>query len=58
MTDPFAFAEIMASLLGLELAEDQRAQVVTHLRIASEMAAKLEAAPLDDEAEPAPLFTP
>jgi hypothetical protein len=56
--DPAALAEAMASLLGLELAAERRGPVLAHLRIAAEMAAKLDAAPLDDEAEPAPVFTP
>jgi hypothetical protein len=54
--DPAALAEAMAPLLGLELTPETRGPVVLHLKIAAEMAAKLPA--LDDEAEPAPVFTP
>ncbi len=56
--DPAALAEAMAPLLGLELTPERRGPVVMHLQIAAEMAAKLGAAKLDDEAEPAPVFTP
>jgi hypothetical protein len=56
--DPAAVAEAMAPLLGLELTPERRGPVLTHLAIAAEMAAKLAAADLDDEAEPAPVFTP
>ncbi|MDE3177611.1 MAG: DUF4089 domain-containing protein [Pseudomonadota bacterium] len=56
--DPAAVAEAMAPLLGLELTPERRGPVVTHLRIAAEMAAKLAAVRLDDGAEPAPVFTP
>jgi len=54
--DPAALAEAMAPLLGLELTPERRGPVLVHLRIAAEMAAKLPA--LDDDAEPAPVFTP
>jgi hypothetical protein len=54
--DPAALAEALAPLLGLELTSERRGPVLTHLRIAAEMAAKLPA--LDDEAEPAPVFAP
>ena len=53
--DPAALAEALAPLLGLELTPERRGPVLTHLRIATEMAAKLPA--LDDEAEPAPVYT-
>ena len=56
--DPAAVAQAMAPLLGLELTPERLAPVVMHLRIAAEMAAKLDAVGLDDEAEPAPVFTP
>jgi hypothetical protein len=56
--DPAALAEAMAPLLGLELTPERRGSVLTHLRIAADMAAKLDAAPLDDDAEPAPVFAP
>jgi hypothetical protein len=56
--DPVAFAAAAASLIGVELAPESRASVVLHLKIAAELAAKLETYELDDEAEPAPVFTP
>jgi len=56
--DPAALAEAMAALLGLKLEPESRGPVVMHLRIAAELAAKLAAVPLDDEAEPAPVFAP
>ena len=56
--DPAAFADATAPLLGLTLAPESRAAIVLHLNIAAEMALKLEAAALDDDAEPAPVFTP
>ena len=56
--DPDALAEAMAALLGLSLKPGSRGAVVMHLRIAAELAAKLAAAPLDDDAEPAPVFAP
>ena len=56
--DPAALVDSLAPLLGLEIAPESRDPVVTHLRIAAELAAKLEAVALDDEAELAPVFTP
>jgi hypothetical protein len=56
--DPAAYTAVVAPLLGLELGEESRGPVVTHLRIAAEMAARLEAVALDDDAEPAPVFIP
>jgi len=56
--DPAAVAEAMAPLIGVELTPERRGPVLTHLRIAADLAAKLAAAALDDEAEPAPVFTP
>jgi Protein of unknown function (DUF4089) len=56
--DPAAVAEAMAQLLGLELTPERRGPVVMHLQIAADFAAKLAAAPLADEAEPAPAFAP
>jgi hypothetical protein len=56
--DPAALAEAMATLLGLELTPERRAPVLLHLKIAAGFAAKLDAVALDDEAEPAPVFTP
>jgi Protein of unknown function (DUF4089) len=56
--DPAALVAATAPLLGVELAPESRAQVVLHLKIAAELAAKLEEVEFDDEAEPAPVFTP
>jgi hypothetical protein len=56
--DPAALAEAMAPLLGVELTPERRGPVLTHLQIAADLAARLGAVPLDDEAEPAPVFTP
>ena len=56
--DPAAIAEAMAPLLGFSLTPERRGPVLTHLKIAADLAAKLASAPLDDEAEPAPVFTP
>lgn len=56
--DPAAVAEAMSPLLGLALTPDRRGPVLMHLKIAADLAAKLAAVPLDDEAEPAPVFTP
>ena len=56
--DPVAYTQTAALMLGLELTPERREPVVMHLKIAAEMAAKLEAAALDDEAEPAPVYAP
>ena len=56
--DPEALAEAMAQLLGLTQTPESRAQTIVHLRIAAEQARKLLAVPLDDQEEPAPVFTP
>ena len=48
----------MAQLLGLTQTPESRAQTIVHLRIAAEEAKKLLSIPLDDEEEPAPVFTP
>jgi hypothetical protein len=56
--DPTAVAEAMAPLIGVELTAERRGAVLTHLTIAAGLAAKLAAVSLDDEAEPAPVFTP
>ena len=48
----------MAPLLGLTQTPESRAQTIVHLRIAAEQAKKLFSIPLDDEEEPAPVFTP
>ena len=55
--DPEAVVDAMAPLLGLTLMPESRAQTVVHLRIAAEQAEKLLSVPLDDQQEPAPVFT-
>jgi hypothetical protein len=56
--DPAALVAAAAPLIGVELAPESRAAVVLHLKIAAGLAAKLEAVELNDEAEPAPVFSP
>jgi hypothetical protein len=55
--DPEALIDAMTLLLGLMLTPESRAQTIVHLRIAAQQAEKLFALPLDDAAEPAPVFT-
>ena len=55
--DPEAMVDAMAPLLGLTLTPESRAQTLVHLRIAAEQADKLLSVPLDDQQEPAPVFT-
>jgi 1-carboxybiuret hydrolase subunit AtzG-like len=55
--DPEAVVDAMAPLLGLTLTPESRAQTIVHLRIAAEQAQKLLSVPLDDQQEPAPVFT-
>ena len=52
-----AVVDAMAPLLGLTLTPESRAQTLVHLRIAAEQAEKLLSVPLDDQQEPAPVFT-
>ncbi len=56
--DPAAYADAAAAMLGLDLTPERRGPVLMHLKIAAEMAAKLDAVALDDEAEPAPVYVP
>jgi Protein of unknown function (DUF4089) len=56
--DPEALVDAMAPLLGLTLTAESRAQAIVHLRIAAEHAQKLLSVALDDQEEPAPVFTP
>jgi hypothetical protein len=56
--DPSALVDAMAPLLGLELTAESRAQTILHLRIAAEQAEKLLSVSLDDQEQPAPVFTP
>ena len=55
--DPEAVVAAMAPLLGLTLTPESRAQTIVHLRIAAEQAERLLSVPLDDQQEPAPVFT-
>jgi hypothetical protein len=52
-----AVVDAMAPLLGLTLTPESRAQTIVHLRIAAEQAERLLSVPLDDQQEPAPVFT-
>ena len=60
-SDPFdaeALVDAIPPLLGLTLTPESRAETIVHLRIAAEHAEKLFSVSLDDEEEPAPVFTP
>ena len=50
--------DAMAPLLGLTIAEDYRPGVKFHLENTARIAAVVLTFELDDEAEPAPVFTP
>ncbi len=50
--------EAAADLLQLPLEEAFRPGILTNLEVARRMAALVEAFPLDDEAEPAPVYLP
>ena len=56
--DPEALVNVMVPLLGLTVTAESRAQTVAHLQIAAEQAEKLLSVSLDDQDEPAPVFTP
>jgi hypothetical protein len=56
--DPEALLNAMVPLLGLTVTAESRAQTLVHLRIAAEQAEKLLAVSLNEEDEPAPVFTP
>jgi hypothetical protein len=56
--DPEAVVDAMLPLLGLTATNESRAQTIVHLRIAAELAQRLLSPPLDDQEEPAPVFTP
>ena len=55
--EPEAVVDAMAPLLGLTLTPESRAQTIVHLRIAADQAEKLLSVPIDDQQEPAPVFT-
>ena len=57
--DPEAMMDAMLPLLGLTVTARSRApQTIVHLRIAAEFAQQLLSLSLDDQEEPAPVFTP
>ena len=56
--DVETFARAMARALDLPLTPEYAPQVEAHLAVAFRLAAELLAFPLDDDAEPAPVFTP
>ena len=56
--DPDRLIDALAPLLGLTLSDASRAQVRLHVAIAAARAETLREAPLADDAEPAPVFTP
>jgi hypothetical protein len=56
--DPEALIDAMAPAIGLAIPPDSRAQVVVHLSIAWDHAAKLFAFEIDDHQDPAPVFKP
>ncbi len=56
--DVAAIVDAMARLLGFNLPPNSRAAVIVNLDIAFRMAPAIMDFPLDDEAEPAPVFTP
>jgi hypothetical protein len=56
--DADALIDASLPLLGLRLAADSRAVVKLHLETAEKLSRLVREFPLDDEAEPAPVFTP
>lgn len=56
--DPNAVIDAMAPVLGLAIAEEDRAGVALHLATAARLYALVDSVPLDDHAEPAPVFVP
>ena len=54
--DPEALIDVMAPLLGLEIKPDYRPAVAANLKLCANFAALIEAFPLDDHEEPAPVF--
>jgi hypothetical protein len=56
--DPDLLIEASLPLLGLELTPESRVAVKTHLEIAERLARLVVEFALDDEAEPAPVFSP
>ncbi len=58
MNDIEAVVETTAAAMGLNIPTVGKSVVVEHLTIAYAMAALVVDMPLEDEAEPAPVFTP
>lgn len=56
--DADALIDALLPLLGLTAGPDSRREVKIHLEIAAGHAARLLEFPLDDQEEPAPVFTP
>jgi hypothetical protein len=48
----------MADMLGIDLAEANAAFIAMHLNIAFQLSSAFIEFPLDDETDPAPVFTP
>jgi 1-carboxybiuret hydrolase subunit AtzG-like len=56
--DHEALIDALAPLIGVALPPESRAQTALHLRIAAQQAELLLSAALDDDEDPAPVFTP
>lgn len=56
--DPDAVIDAMAPLLGFEILPDYRPGIATNLQVTARFAALLLAEPIEDHAEPAPVFSP
>lgn len=56
--DPEAVLDAVAPMLGLAIAEEDRAGVALHLATAARLYALVDAVEVDDHAEPAPVFVP
>ena len=52
-----AVVDAMAPLIGLPITDEYRPGIVTNLKVTSVLAALVLEFPLDDHAEPAPVFT-
>lgn len=53
-----AYMDASAAVLGIAIAPEWRAAVRANLALSLRMAETVAAFPLEDEAEPAPVFTP
>ncbi len=56
--DPRALIDAMAPLLRLDIRPEYRPGIATNLEVTARFAAVLLAEPIDDHAEPAPVFRP